>query len=238
MTLTLSRKFPRNLYLGTLSSSNFQYLWPTSRLSSRHLKRSFRMKRQKSHLLGKFMNKRALIEALISPNFKTSWHLSLPKMHDLWTRRLWFLNNALPLAVQLKPLKPNHLFGLEIRSALPLKIWIGQEGIHFLKKVASISSVDSFKSKNHQIWNFIQALECYPPIILTRLGFASYPNNGNFWVKHGGILKNGFICKSAWQPLVAGDVCQNKTFFLNVWVKKQHQTYHSLPKSFFGSSIF
>lgn len=236
MTLSLSRKFPRNLYLGTLSSPVFQYSWPTSRLSSNHLKRYLRVKRQKSHLFGKFMHKRALLQALSNQNSNKPLNFSLPKMHDFWTRRLWFLNNALPLAIQLKPMKPNHLFGLQMRAVLPLKIWVGQEGIHFLKKVATISYVNSFKFNNHHVWDFIQALECYPPIILTRLGFTTYPNNGNFWAKHHGILKNGFVSESVRQPFYAGDVCQNQTFLMNVWIKKQHQSYISLPKAFFNDS--
>jgi len=235
MTLALSRQFPRNLDLGTGSLSNPQP-WPTSRISPKRLKRITRFKRQSSRLLGKSLQKRMLLESVMNqtnPNFSK---LSIPAMQTLWARRLWFLHSALPLAVQLRPTKPNALFKMELHATLPLKIWVGQKGVHFLKKVATTSLHLSMKNKHLNLWSFVQALESYCPIYLTRLGFVSHPKEGKFWAKHGEIHKNGFTLESAWNPLIPADVVQNQKNLSEFWGQKVQKISFNSPKSLYKFS--
>lgn len=235
MTLSLSRRFPANLYLGT-SPYTIQQPWPTFRIQSKRFKRITRFKRQSSRLLGKSIQKRPLLESVMNNNSDNFTKLSIPAMHTLWARRLWFLHNALPLAVQLRPTKPNTLFKLELNATLPLKIWVGQKGIQFLKKVANTSLYLSLKNKQYNLWNFIQALDSYCPIYLTRLGFVPHPKEGKFWTKHGEIQKNGFTLESAWNPLIPADVIQNQKNWSQFWLNKVNKVYFDYPKSLYNFS--
>lgn len=235
MTMSLSRQFPVNLYLG-FTPYTMQQPWPNRRLYPKRLKRFARAKRQNSRLLGKSIQKRMLLETVICNNKKIT-KMSIQAMHNLWARRFWFLHNALPLAVQLKPIKPNVLFKMHLNAILPLSVWLGQKGIQFLRKVATTSLYFSFKNKQENTWNFIQALESYSPITITRLSFTSRPSEGKFWVKHHEVRKNGFILKSGWNPLMPADFVQNQKKIFDFWSQKLNQVHFDSPKSIFKFSI-
>ena len=232
MSFALSRKFPRNLYVAN-SVFQVQQPWPTKRIYPKSLKRYQRTYRQPSQLLGKSLQKRHLIESLISspnsqstqfPLLKTGWEsvrtVSMPGMQNMWARRFWLLHNALPLALHLKPMKTNMLHGLERRAVLPLKVWCGQPGIKFLQKVANTSLHFAFSQQNSHIWNFITALECYAPISLTRMGWTSQPNEGRFWMKHHKVQMNGFTDFRTWYVQRPADLIVQSKQSLTLWDKK------------------
>ena len=219
MPFALSRKFPRNLYVAN-SIFQAQQPWPTKRIYPKALKRYQRTSRQPSQLLGKSMHKRHLMESLIySPNNKFPT-LSMQEMQNMWARRFWLLHNALPLALQLKPMKTNMIHGLERRAVLPLKVWCGQPGIKFLQKVAKTSLHFAFTQQKPHVWNFIAALECYAPIFLTRMSWTSQPNEGRFWIKHHKVQINGFTDFRAWYVLRPADMIVQPKQSLTLWDKK------------------
>jgi len=222
MSFALSRKFPCNLYVGT-STSQLQQPWPTRRIYPKALKRYQRSHRQMSRLLGKSLQKRHLMESLVyskNVSFYENVKLSMPALQNMWARRFWILHNALPLALQLKPLKTNMLHGLERRAVLPLKIWCGQPGIKFLQKVATNSLHFAFSHKSPHVWNFMTALECYAPIIITRMNWTSQPNEGRSVMKHHKVKINGYTDSRAWYPLRPGDMIQQSKQSLTLWDKK------------------
>lgn len=258
MSLTLSRQFPSLLYIGNSPFSG-QQPWPTKRLHPRNWRRFKRTTRQSSLLLGKSFQKRTMRTALLSSVFRkglmsylttvkpmqstvlapvvtSSSQYSLLQMQNMWEKRLWFLHNALPLAAMLRTWKPNMLYGIQNRAALPLQIWVGQRGIQFLQKVAKKSLHFSYTNKKSHVWNYLIALESHAPIFLTKVGWVSRPNEGRSCTKHSLIQINGFLNSSAWYVLRPADMLQNKYGVSKFWMTKYNHISFYFPKTFFFNS--